>query len=171
MDPEYEMLFETTMRAFLGDKTYHIAGQVYNEKHRKEWYRQALKKIVKKIQEIDTSTKHKEIMACSSESALRVLSERRFNETKFSLYLLRLIGSLLGFFAIGVTPMYLQTLYTEAMSKSTDVVDLRQNYNRSSISLRKRIMNQLREEGHDDFLISLVLNTTEYQVKKLRREL
>jgi hypothetical protein len=38
MDPAYEMLFERTMMLFLGDNAYQIAGQVYNEKHRKEWY-------------------------------------------------------------------------------------------------------------------------------------
>jgi hypothetical protein len=59
MDPGYEMLFETTIRTFLEDKAYHIAGQVHNQKHRKEWYRKVLKKIIFKIQEIDTSTKHK----------------------------------------------------------------------------------------------------------------
>jgi hypothetical protein len=63
MDPEYEMLFETTMRSFLGEKAYQIAGQVYNEKHRKEWYRKALRKIIRRVQEIDTSTKHKESIA------------------------------------------------------------------------------------------------------------
>jgi DNA-binding CsgD family transcriptional regulator len=171
MDPEYEMLFETTMRSFLGEKAYQIAGQVYNEKYRKEWYRKALRKIIKRVQEIDTSTKHKESIAYCSERALKVLSQKHFNETKLSLYLLCLIGSLLGFLGMGRTPVYLKTFYTEAMSQGTDVIQLMQNYNKNSISIRKRIINQLRKEGLNDFQISLVLNTSEYQVKKLRREL
>jgi DNA-binding CsgD family transcriptional regulator len=57
------------------------------------------------------------------------------------------------------------------MSQGTDVIQLMQNYNKNSISVRKKIINQLRKEGLNDFQISLVLNTSEYQVKKLRREL
>lgn len=37
-DVGYEMLFETTICVFLGDKSYHIAVQVHNDKHRLEWY-------------------------------------------------------------------------------------------------------------------------------------
>jgi DNA-binding NarL/FixJ family response regulator len=57
------------------------------------------------------------------------------------------------------------------MSEGTDVIELMQNYNRNSTSVRKRIINQLSQEGLDDFQIALVLNTSEYQVKKFRREL
>jgi hypothetical protein len=59
----YELCFETIIRAFLGDKAYHIAGQVHTEKYRKEWYRKVLKKVINKIKDIDTTTKHKEQLA------------------------------------------------------------------------------------------------------------
>lgn len=171
------MLFETTIRTFLGDKAYHIAGQVHNEKHRKEWYRKVLKKIIIKIQEIDTSTKHKEQLAYWSEQALKILGERNFNETEFTLHLLRLMGALLGFVGVRAaniaTPMYYQThsqYYTEVISRGGDVM---QDYNDkiSSVSVRKKLVRQLKDEGLSDFQISLVLNTSEYQVKKLRYEL
>jgi hypothetical protein len=177
MDPGYEMLFETTIRTFLGDKAYHIAGQVHTEKYRKEWYRKALKKIITKVQDIDTSTKHKEQLAHWSERALDVLGERNFRETEFSLYLLRLTGALLGFVGVrGVniaTPMYYQTPnqhYTEVIISGGDVM---QDYHdqKSSVSVRKKLVAQLKEEGLNDFQISLVLNTSEYQVKKLKNEL
>ena len=171
MNPEYEMLFETTMQLFLGDKAYQIAGQAYNEKHRKEWYRKAIRKIIRRIQEIDTSTKHKEAMTHCSERALVILSKKQFNETKLSLYLFCLVGSLLGFAVIGTLPVYLKTFDTEALSKGADTIELMQNYEKNSTSVRKRIINQLREEGLNDFQVSLVLNTSEYQVKKLRRDL
>ena len=48
-----------------------------------------------------------------------------------------------------------------------------QDYNdkMSSVSVRKKLVRQLKDEGLNDFQISLVLNTSEYQVKKLRYEL
>lgn len=171
MDPAYEMLFEMTMRMFLGDEAYQTAGQVHNEKHRKEWYRKSLKKLIKRVQEIDTITAHKESIAHYAERALAALSERPFNETKLSILLLGLAGSLLGFVATGTIPVYLRTFRTEAASKRTDELDLMGNYHRNSISVRRRIANQLEEEGLNDFQIALVLNTSEYQVKKLRKEL
>lgn len=177
MEIGYEMLFETTIRTFLGDKAYHIAGQAHNEKHRKEWYRKALKKIIIKVQSIDTSTKHKEQLSLWSERALDILGERNFRETEFSLYLLRLTGALIGFVGVRgltiATPMYYQTpnqYYTEAIISGGDVM---QNYHdqKTSVSIRKKLVAQLKEEGLNDFQISLVFNTSEYQVKKLKNEL
>jgi hypothetical protein len=77
MDPEFEMLFEMTMRMFLGGEAYQTAGQVHNEKHRKEWYRKCLKKIVKQVQEIDTTTRHKESIAHYAEHALAAVGHGR----------------------------------------------------------------------------------------------
>ncbi len=62
MSEDLDMFFETTIRSFLGDKAYHIAGTAYSEKDRKQWYQKVLKKIIKRIHEIDTSTKHKELL-------------------------------------------------------------------------------------------------------------
>jgi len=171
MDPEYEMLFENTMMMFLGDEAYQTAGQVYNEKHRKEWYRKSVKKIIKRVQEIDTTTRHKESITHYAERALVVLSEKPLNETKLSILLFALAGSLLGFIPTGTLPVYLRTFRTEALSKGIDEVDLGRDYYRNSISVRRKIISQLRKEGLNDFQIALVLNTSEYQVKKLRKEL
>jgi len=171
MDPTYEMLFETTMMLFFGDDAYQIAGQAYNEKYRKEWYRKSLKKIIKRVQGIDTTTKHRESIAHYAEHAMEALIEKHFSETKLSLYLLGLVGSLLGFVPTGTTPVYLRTFYTEAASKGADEIELMVNYKKNSVSLRRRIVNQLRGEGLNDFQIALVLNMSEHQVKKLRKEL
>ena len=37
------------------------------------------------------------------------------------------------------------------------------------VSTRKRIVKQLKEDGLSDFKIALILNTSEYQIKKLRK--
>jgi len=96
MDSAYELMFETTIRSFLGDKANHIAGQVHSEKHRKEWYKKAIKVVIKKIHTIDTNTHHKEQLALWSERALNKLNNRYYNESEFTLCLLRLVGALLG---------------------------------------------------------------------------
>ena len=60
--------------------------------------------------------------------------------------------------------------YTEVISSGGDVM---QDYHdqKTSVSVRKKLVAQLKEEGLNDFQISLVLNTSEYQVKKLKNEL
>ena len=177
MDVGYEMLFETTIRIFLGDKAYQIAEQVHNEKHRQEWYQKALKKVILKVQEIETSTKHKEQLAYLSQQALKCLENKKFSETEFTLYLLRLTGALLGIVSVKgaciATPMYYQTSdqhFTEIIISGGDAL---QDYykKKNSVTIRQKVVRQLKEEGLSDFDISLVLNTSEYQVKKLRKVL
>ena len=177
MDPGYEMLFETTIRCFLGDKAYHIAGQAHSDKSRKDWYRKAIKKVIQRVTEIETSTAHKEQLCYWSERALSSLNERPFNETVFTLCLLRLIASLVGYFGLGpyniATPAYFQTPpqhYTEIIANGGDVM---QDYydKKSSLETKRRLILQLKEDGMTDFEISLVFNISEYEVKKLRKML
>lgn len=177
MDPGYEMLFETTIRSFLGDKAYHIAGQVHVERHRKEWYRKALKRVIAKIQSIDTPTRHKEQLALWSERALDTLGQKNYRETEFALCLLRLTGALLGFAGVRganiVTLMYYQTPdqhFTEAIISGQDMSQYYDNQ-KNSVSIQKKLVAQLKGEGLRDYQIALVLNMSEYQVKKLKNEL
>ena len=169
---KYDMFFEDTMCSFLGDKASHIASQAHREKNRKEWYRKALKKVIKKIQRIESTTKHQEQLAYWSEKSLRALKQRPYNEGIFTLCILRLVGVLLGL--VGprphciATPAYFQTQsqhFTEVIIEGGD--DMQDN----SVSIRKRLIRQLKDEGKTDFEISLVLNTSEYAVKKLRNDL
>ena len=177
MSLNYGMQFELTMQTFLGDKAYHIADQAYDLASRKAWYKKALKKIVLKVHEIETSTKHKEQLARLSQQLLQCLENKKFSEAEFSLYLLRLTGLLLGMsLARGVniaTPMYYQTPnqhFTEVIINGGDAL---QNYydEKNSVAVRRKVVKQLKEEGLSDFDISLVFNTSEYQIKKLRKGL
>jgi|GEM_PF-1535991 len=178
MDPNYEMLFETTVRIFLGNDAYHIAGQAHSEKSRKTWYTKVVKKIIKGVQGIDTTTRHMEHMSHCCEQLLKVLKEKPFRESEFSMYLLRLVGALLGFDGLRGsvlhTPFYCQTpsqYYTERML--FDRVDVMEDHydRKNATNIRKDVVNQLKSQGLTDFQISLVLKTTEYEVKKLRKEL
>ncbi|MGJ0516950.1 MAG: hypothetical protein ACR65O_14505 [Methylomicrobium sp.] len=175
MDPGYEMLFETTIRSFLGNKASHIAGLAHSAKSRKDWYRKAIKKVINKVSEIETSTKHKEQLCYWSERALSSLNERPFNETVFTLCLLRLVASLVGYFGLRpyniATPAYFQSPtqhYTEIIANGGDV--MQDDYDmKSSLEIKRRLILQLKEEGMTDFDISLVFNVSEYEVRKLRK--
>ena len=169
---KYDMFFEETMRSFLGDKASHIADKAYSEKNREKWYREALKVVIKEIQGIESTTKHQEELAYWSEESLHALKQRPYNERIFTLCILRLVGVLLG--RVGLrpyciaTPAYFQTPcqhFTEAIKEGGD--DTQDN----SVSIRKNLIRQLKDKGKTDFEISLVLNTSEYAVKKLRKDL
>lgn len=171
------MLFETTVRAFLGEKAYHIASEAHTESRRLLWYRKVLTKVVRHVQGIDASAKHKEQIEFFSNQLLGLVKARRLDERAFSLYLLRLVGVLLGFLSLCgsclATPVYVQTpsqYYTRLMFNGGDTM---QSYydQQTATGVRARLVHQLKGEGLNDFQISLVLNTSEYQVKKLRTEL
>jgi len=177
MHENFEMFFEMTIRSFLGDKAFHIAGQAHSIKDRKQWYKKVLKTIIRDIQQIDTNTRHKEQLAAVSEIALRMLNERKFNETSFTLYLLRLIAGLLGLRGVRpcrvATPAYFQTPnqhFTEQILDGRQSHKESQAQEQNSIAMRKRIVSQLNSEGLNDYQVSLVLNISEYQVKKLKKE-
>ncbi len=178
MSQDLDMFFETTIRSFLGDKAYHIAGTAYSEKNRKQWYKEVLKTIIKRIQEIDTNTRHKEMLMSLCNRTLDAMGHRKNNELEFSLCMLRLVGMLLGFTsstrgAIINTPIYHQTYdqhYTEEILKGNDEM---QSYHdkQNTITERQKIINELKKQGKTDFELSLIFNTTEYQIKKLRKNL
>ena len=50
------MDFEITVRLFLGDKAYHIAGQENHDRYRREWLLKAAKKILRRIDVLETTT-------------------------------------------------------------------------------------------------------------------
>lgn len=174
MNPGLEMLFETTIRSFLGDRAFHIAGQAHTEKLRRMWYRKVLKKVVREMQEVDSRTLHKEELVKWSEMALASLNERRLDEVRFTLCLLRLVGSLLGF--VGLKPYRIATLaYFQTQSQElTEQIVRRdgdvEDYHQSTLSIRRNLIGQLKDEGRTYFEIALVLNTSEYHVKKLWKQ-
>ena len=171
MNPGLDMLFETTIRSFLGEKAFHVASQVHSETRRRAWYREVLKKVVREAHRVDSSTLHQEAIVTSSEQALASLKARPLNEVRFTLYLLRLLGALLGFVHLRpyriATLAYFQTPsqeFTEQIVRGDGTVD---DHHESTLSVRRRLIGQLKGEGRTYFQISLILNTTEYQVKKL----
>ena len=109
-----------------------------------------------------------------SEQALASLNERPPNDVRFTLCLLRLLGSLLGLVSLEpyriATLAYFQTRsqeFTEQIVRSDDNAD---DHNESTLSIRRKLIGQLKDEGRTYFQISLVLNCSEYHVKKLWKQ-
>jgi len=129
------------------------------------------------ILSIDTSASHQEQLNTWCEAALKVLNERKLDEYKLLIYLLRLISALLGFRGLkGATlysAFYWQSkgqYYAEQLNSGADsMIDYYDIEN--AVSIRKELVKELKEKGLSDFKIAQVLNMTEYQVKKLNKNL
>lgn len=171
------MNFELTMRLFLGEKAYHIAGQEANEKYRREWLKKATKKMLRRVDAIETTTRHKQMLITEVEKLLDSLKGKKPSSWAIVYCLFRLCGRLVGFdFLRGSilhTPFYYQEVdqyYTGQILNGEDT--MQDFYDRKdAVSTRKRLIEQLKEESFTDFKISLIMNTTEYQVKKIRKGL
>lgn len=170
MDTGYEMLFERTVRSFLDDKAYNIAGQAHNERARREWYRKILKMVSKRIDLIDANATHKERIEFWCGRLLDLTSQKRLDEQSFLLYLLLLVRALLGYPGFAA-PAYFRPP-GEPPKTFDDAETSQETYDKKSVTgIRRRLIAQLRAENLNDFQIALVLNTTEYRVKRLRSEL
>jgi len=161
------MDFELTMSLFFGEKAYQIAGQEANPKHRREWLQKAVRKLLRKVNTLDTTPHHKQALMSQLDKILNFL--RGANDPSWVIIycFFRLSFCLLGF---GHTPIYYQTAgqyYTAHILRGGDVM---QDYydQKDAIALRRSVVEDLKKQGLDDFKISLVLNTSEYEIKQLR---
>ena len=107
------MDFELTMRLFLGEKAYHIAGQERHDKSRREWLQKAAKKILKRVDGLESTTRHEKMLMSEAEHLVESLKGKKQNPWFIVYRLFRLCGRLLGFDfvkgAIVHTPIYHQT--------------------------------------------------------------
>lgn len=174
---EAGLFFERTMCLFFGDKAYNIAGEESSIRWRKEWLSKAAKTIIKQINKLDTTTRHKQMLMVESEELLAATKSRKPEPWNLVYRLLRLCGRLLGFdFDRGTivhTPIYYQTAGQHFTSSILAGGDAAHDYydRKDAISIRKTVIENLKIEGFDHFKIALVLNTTEYEVKKLSKNL
>jgi len=171
------MDFELSIRLFLGEKAYHSACTESHIKSKLKWLQKVAKRIIGRIDELDTTTRHKQMLASEAERFLEKVRSSKVSPWEVVYVLLRLCGRLLGFDylrgSIVHTPFYYQSCsqyYTSHILLGGDVM---QDYydQKDMVSNRKRIVKQLKEDGFSDFKIALILNTSEYQIKKLRKGL
>jgi hypothetical protein len=107
------ILFEITVRLFLGRKAYHSASPQRHAASRRRWLLKVVRLMMKKIEPLDTTTRHKQMLMRELEDihqALRVSDEANW---ELIYHLFRLTGRLLGFdYVRGArchTPVYYQT--------------------------------------------------------------
>jgi len=166
------------MCQFFGDKANGIAYQASDKTSRRQWLLKALKAMLKQADKIETTTRHKKVLM----SEIEYLSEKikKSDEASWEIIFMffSLCSRLLGYdYCKGLvynTPIYHQTkgqYYNEKIFEEGG--DALQHYydNKDAISVRKKIIDDLKKQGYDDFKIALILNTTEYQIKKLRKNL
>ncbi len=178
MNPEiYSMMYELVMRQFFGDKAYGIAGTVKNRAKWKRWLNKAIKEMEKRVNSLEIiDTRLKEVLISHLESTSRHLKQIKNDEDNLVLIweLLFICSYLLGYDwtsgEIYRTPHYYQTL-SEAKAnhrhhKRIDMLEAQKEEN-NLIGIKRRTAQDLKKEGLETYQISLILNTTEYQVLKL----
>jgi len=168
------MLFETTLSHILGDVAYQSESSKHSPKARRDLLKKAVRRLIRAIDGIDTSTAHKEILLFHAQDVLRALNGVDAPTWPLFYRLLSLVSALLGFAKCSGeqwwTPQYWQQEpqhESEVRARSGGSHQLRREY-KSAISKRREVANRLFEERLSNYEISLVLSISEHAVQKLR---
>jgi len=173
---DHSMNFELAMRQFFGEKAYHIAGGYNNPKYVKQWLKKAIRKMKKDIMNLDTTSRHKETLINDIGRLERNLKSS--DPFEIIIVLFSICSRFLGYdFLKGEKfniPIYSQNASQYYWSKILKDSSINYSREQSRIQMnivrkQKEIIKSLLKEGFDDFQISLVLNVSEYQIKKLKK--
>lgn len=169
------MDFELTMRLIFGKKAYHIAGAESDPVNRRQWLKKAIRRLLRHVDDLDTTVRHKQMLMSDIDELLAQLKSIKEPSWAIVYRLLRLCFRLFGYdYVRGAkchTPVYWQTegqYYTSHILEGGDVMEDVSDKN-DAISVRHDVVMSLNNQGLSDFKIALVLNTTEYAVKQLRK--
>jgi hypothetical protein len=170
MDNAYD--FELTMRLLFGDKAYQIAGLEDDPSYRRKWLQKAILKLMRIIYSLDTTPRHKQMLMMELEAIKELLKGTTEPSWELVYRFLNLASRLLGYdYMLGAkchSLSYWQTpeqYYTAHKCNKGNVQQVYQDQG-DVISARYSVIENLKSKGFDDFKISLVLNTTEHEVKK-----
>lgn len=170
------MEFETCMRRVFGDEADHIASSCLNDEYRVEWVCRLLKHLIRDVQDLDTTQKHRERISY----LLEALQKQKWkgNDASWALVfdLLALVAELLGYEGIKGHRTYIP-LYWQEMQKHLDIGNergqgeqLMQEF-QSAAAWRVQVVRYLKEEGLTDFEVAMALKTSEQEIKKLKKSL
>lgn len=177
MEPYVEMLFEYTIQLFLGTKANHIAGQANSPRYRREWLNRVVRTLLKQIDGLETTPRHRQVLMASVESIPAILRTEDQPSWKLVFCLFGIIGRLMGRdFELGARCHTLAYFQTPSQHFTADLMQnpgaTPDGYDsKDAISVRRDVIANLKQKGLSDFKIALVLRTTEYEVKKLRKGL
>jgi hypothetical protein len=172
------MDFEHAMAQFFGIKAEYIANDFYDKRKVNKWFIKAIYKMSKDIQNIDTTTRHKEILMDNLEWVKTDIKEHVEPMIIIS-HLFMLCSRFLGYdYVKGVsfhTPFYYQThgqyCSHQALNSGKDRLELHRSDHRNILIKQKEIAYNLTKEGFNDFQIGMILGLSEYRIKKMKKGL
>ena len=168
------MEFELTFRLLFGDRAKYIEGQSLNPKSRANWLRKSIDRIEHEVVALETTERHKQMLLGEVEAAREGVTSNADSSWPMVYSLLRLVSRLLGYdFARGAkchTATYWQSVGQNLNSVVFQGGDIMQDYydKKNAIAIRRQVVAHLKAQGLSDYRIALVLNTSEYEVKKLK---
>lgn len=171
---EYGMQFETCMRRVFGDEASHIASSCLNENYRAEWVSRLVKHLVRDVQDLDSTQKHRERISYLLEALLK--ENWRGEDASWAVVfdLLALVTELLGYEGIKghrtYIPLYWQDMQTHLdIGNERGLGDQLMAEFQSAAARRVQVIRYLQEQGLTDFEVAMTLKTSEYEVKKLKK--
>ena len=169
------MLFEHTLRLFLGDEAAHTAGQAHHPRHRRTWLKKVCQLILTRIETLDTTPYLKESLLSTVEYTSEEIRADYQPTWRLVFRLLALTGKLLGYrnhkgALLDLVPDWkneAQSL-TEKMlrggRRSRHVDD-----HNGARAVRRQIVGLLKKRGLSDRKIAGALRTSKYEVQQLRQ--
>ncbi len=173
---EYGIQFETCMQRVFGDEGSQIASSCLNEKYRSQWVSRLLKRLIRDTQDLDTTQKHRERLSYLLE-ALQGENWKGADASWGLVFdLMALAAELLGYEGLKghrtYVPMYWQELQThlDIANERGQGERLMQEF-QSAAARRVQVIRYLKDQGLSDFEVAVTLKTSEYEVKKLKKNI
>lgn len=180
MSKELGISFEYAIRQFLGDKAHGIAGAERDESSFRNELRSCIPVMRKRIKELDTTTRHKEMLMGEVDTLGDLLKVRKGGtEKEIIVKLFWLISRLFGFDAISGR-VYNQPFYHQYFHQfiedqvswgKRDYGSVLRGQRLNIITLKKDTYRFLAGKGLPDQLIAEVMNTSDYHIKKIKHNI
>ncbi|MBI2032335.1 MAG: hypothetical protein HYT09_01690 [Candidatus Levybacteria bacterium] len=175
------MNFEHAVRQFLGDKAYHIADSAFDDTSFRQWLRKCIPIMRRKVNQLDTTTRHKEMLMSNIEELNdRLKAKGGSSEKGIIITLFWIISRLFGFDGVSGKifnePFYTQTYWQYLEEKSSwnskkTILEIDREERQNIISIRKRLIKSMKNDGLSDIKIAEVFNMGEKQIKKLKNDI
>ena len=170
--PDYSMQFEIAIRHFLVEEANHIADFAGNPKMVKKYFIKVARKIIKDVSRIDTNPRHKSILMLHAESLLKQIKNDH-EGLPLTLKFLSLVSSLLGYDFLDGKPFhnilfwqdnkeYFETFFKMQKGNVSEYFERKDNLWKD----RYNLIKDLKNKGYDNFQLSIIFNTTEYDIIK-----
>ena len=169
------MLFEHTLRLFLGDEAAHTAGQAHRPRHRRTWLKKVCQLILTRIETLDTTPYLKESLLSTVEYASEEIRADHQPTWRLVFRLLALTGKLLGYRSHKAALLDLVPAWrNEAQSLTEKMLrggrrSRRDEDHNGVRAVRRQIVGLLKKHGMSDGNIAEALRTSKYEVQQLRQ--